>query len=71
MHKEIVIAISTALCLIANASSFTEGTLFKTPTWDGVITALFWEPVENAKATVFLSPGGGSGFGIIKYVIHV
>ena len=43
-----------------------EGTLFKVPTRDGVTTTLFWETVPNAKATVFLFPGGGGGFGRVE-----
>lgn len=43
-----------------------EGTLFKVPTRDGVTTTLFWETVPNAKATVFLFPGGGGGFGKVE-----
>lgn len=35
--------------------------MFKVPTRDSVTTTLFWEPVENTKATVFLFPGGGFG----------
>ena len=51
------------------ALSFTghaEGTLFKVPTRDGVTTTLFWEPAPDAKATVFLFPGGAGGFGRIE-----
>lgn len=43
-----------------------EGTLFKVPTRDGITTTLFWETVPNAKATVFLFPGGGGGFGKVE-----
>jgi dienelactone hydrolase len=42
-----------------------EGVLFKVPTRSDVKTTLFWESVEGAKATVFLFPGGGGGFGKI------
>lgn len=44
---------------LANA----EGQLFKVPTRSDVKTTLFWEAQEGAKATVFLFPGGGGGFG--------
>ena len=40
-----------------------EGSLFKVPTRDGVVTTLFWETAPNAEATVLLFPGGGGGFG--------
>ncbi len=43
-----------------------EGALFKVPTRDGVVTTLFWEAVPDAKATVFLFPGGGGGFGKVE-----
>lgn len=43
-----------------------EGTLIKVPTRDGVTTTLFWEPVPDAKATVFLFPGGAGGFGRVE-----
>ena len=43
-----------------------EGTLFKVPTREGVATTLFWEPAPDAKATVFLFPGGGGGFGKVE-----
>ena len=56
-----VIALAV-FCLAGHA----EGTLFKVPTRDGVTTTLFWELVENAKATVFLFPGGGGGFGKVE-----
>ena len=45
------------------ASAHAEGSLFKVPTRDGVATTLFWETAPDAKATVFLFPGGGGGFG--------
>jgi pimeloyl-ACP methyl ester carboxylesterase len=43
-----------------------EGVLVKVPTRDGVTTTLFWEPTDDAKATVFLFPGGGGGFGKVE-----
>jgi len=55
------------ICLLATLlPAHAEGTLFKVPTRDGVTTTLFWEPVGNAKATVFLFPGGGGGFGKVE-----
>lgn len=46
--------------------SHAEGTLLKVPTRDGVTTTLFWEPAPDAKATVFLFPGGAGGFGKVE-----
>ena len=43
-----------------------EGVLNKVPTREGVTTTLFWEPAPDAKATVFLFPGGGGGFGKVE-----
>lgn len=40
-----------------------EGTIKKIPTRPDVRTTLFWEPVDNPKATVLLFPGGDGGFG--------
>lgn len=54
--------IATTL-LVIGACANAEGTLFKVPTRTAVKTTLFWEPVEGAKATVFLFPGGAGGFG--------
>lgn len=62
MFRKIALAIAlTTLSVIACA----EGTLFKVPTRPDVKTTLFWESVEGAKATVFLFPGGGGGFGSV------
>ena len=61
--KKIFAAIALfALALICHA----EGTLFKLPTREGVTTTLFWEAAPDAKATVFLLPGGGGGFGQVE-----
>ena len=49
--------------LFVGAAAHAEGMLFKVPTRDGVVTTLFWEAAPDAKATVFLFPGGGGGFG--------
>ena len=43
-----------------------DGTLFKVPTREGITTTLFWEAAPDAKATVFLLPGGGGGFGQVE-----
>ena len=48
------------------ASAHAEGSLFKVPTREGVVTTLFWEAAPDAKATVFLFPGGGGGFGKVE-----
>ena len=55
-----------AVLLVIGAVAHAEGTLFKVPTRPDVKTTLFWESVEGAKATVFLFPGGGGGFGKIE-----
>ena len=52
--------------LVFGSVAHAEGTLFKVPTRPDVKTTLFWEPVEGAKATVFLFPGGGGGFGKVE-----
>lgn len=53
-----------SLCLAAlGTSAHAEGALVKVPTREGVATTLFWETAPGAKATVFLFPGGGGGFG--------
>ena len=52
-------ALMTTLSVAAHA----EGKLFKVPTRDGVVTTLFWEAAPDAKATVFIFPGGAGGFG--------
>ena len=57
--------ISIVLALVS-LTGHAEGTLFKVPTRPDVKTTLFWEPVEGAKATVFLFPGGGGGFGKVE-----
>ena len=59
MKKIILIAALALSCVAAHAN----GELVKVPTRPDVKTTLFWEPVEGAKATVFLFPGGGGGFG--------
>lgn len=51
------------LLLVCSMGTHAEGWLFKVPTRPGVTTTLFWEPVEGAKGTVFLFPGGAGGFG--------
>lgn len=57
--------ISMVLALVS-LTGHAESTLFKVPTRPDVKTTLFWEPVEGAKATVFVFPGGGGGFGKIE-----
>ena len=57
MKKVFAAAVLWALVFACQA----EGVLFKVPTRDGVVTTLFWEAAPDAKATVFLFPGGGGG----------
>ena len=40
-----------------------EGVRFEVATREGVVTPVFWEVAEGAKATVLLFPGGIGGFG--------
>jgi predicted alpha/beta-hydrolase family hydrolase len=60
-----IFSLLTFMALLPSASH-AEGTLIKVPTRTDVKTTLFWEPVEGAKATVFLFPGGGGGFGKVE-----
>ena len=63
MFRKIALAIAfTTWSAIACA----EGALFKVPTREGITTTLFWEAAPDAKATVFLLPGGGGGFGSVE-----
>ena len=62
MRRKFLAVVLLVMGAVANA----EGTLFKVPTRPDVKTTLFWEPVEGAKATVFLFPGGGGGFGSVE-----
>lgn len=55
-----------AVLLVMGAVAHAEGTLLKVPSRPEVMTTLFWESVAGAKATVFLFPGGGGGFGKIE-----
>ena len=52
--------------IVCSASALAEGVLLKIPTRPEVKTTLFWEPVEQAKATVVLFPGGAGGFGKVE-----
>ena len=52
--------------LVMGVLAHAEGPLFKVPTRSDVKTTLFWESVTGAKATVFLFPGGGGGFGKVE-----
>ena len=57
----VLLALGLAVC-----AAHADGSLFKVPTRDGVVTTLFWEAAPDAKATVFLFPGGGGGFGKVE-----
>ncbi|WP_246881366.1 lysophospholipase [Acidovorax sp. JG5] len=59
MRKILIGALLALTAIAAHAG----GELLKVPTRDGVVTTLFWEAVPDAKATVFLFPGGAGGFG--------
>lgn len=60
-----IFSLLTFMALLPHVSH-AEGTLVKVPTRTDVKTTLFWEPVDGAKATVFLFPGGGGGFGKVE-----
>lgn len=62
MYRAMIASMLLGLAVTCHA----EGALFKVPTRDGVTTTLFWEPAPDAKATVFLFPGGAGGFGRIE-----
>ena len=63
MHRRAFIAMTL---LVMGVLAHAEGTLFRVPTRPDVKTTLFWESVTGAKATVFLFPGGGGGFGKVE-----
>ena len=58
--------VASMLLCVTGTVSHAEGVLFKVPTRPEAKTTLFWEPVEGAKATVLLFPGGGGGFGKVE-----
>lgn len=58
--------LTAALLLACGAAAHAAGALFKVPTRPDVSTAVFWESVEGATATVLLFPGGGGGFGRLE-----
>ena len=62
MYRAMIASMLLGLAITCHA----EGMLFKVPTREGVTTTLFWEPVPDAKATVFLFPGGAGGFGKVE-----
>lgn len=66
MQQPIFRLIIATVALFVSLSVHAEGRLFKVPTREGVSTTLFWLPVANARATVFLFPGGGGGFGRVE-----
>lgn len=58
--------LTSMVLALVSLTGHAEGTLLKVPTRSDVKTTLFWEPVEVAKATVFLFPGGGGGFSKVE-----
>jgi hypothetical protein len=58
--------ITTIALTLASLSANANGQLYKIETRPGVKTTVFWEAQEGAKATVFLFPGGGGGFGKVE-----
>lgn len=55
-----------ACALLVLGPAQAAGERFDVATREGVVTPLFWEPVEGAKATVLLFPGGIGGFGRVE-----
>ncbi len=53
-----------ALAALSRAQA--AGERFDVPTREGVVTPVFWEAAEGAKATVLLFPGGAGGFGRVE-----
>ncbi len=53
------------LCMFTSQAQ-AQGVMLKVPTRGDITTTLFWEPAPDAKATVFLFPGGAGGFGKIE-----
>ncbi|EGI77098.1 hypothetical protein HGR_07291 [Hylemonella gracilis ATCC 19624] len=51
---------------MAACTAHAQGSLFKVPTRDGVVTTVFWEAAPKAHATVLLFPGGDGGFGKVQ-----
>ena len=43
-----------------------EGRMLRVDSRPGVSVALYWAPVDGARATVLLFPGGGGGFGRVE-----
>lgn len=65
-HRAVARLLFGLLALLAGALAHAEGTVLRLPTRDGVTTTLYWEPKEQATATVLLFPGGGGGFGRVE-----
>lgn len=59
-----LLLLGCALALLGPAQA--AGERFDVPTREGVVTPLFWEAAEGAKATVLLFPGGAGGFGPVE-----
>lgn len=60
--KSFLAALTLTLCGIAAHA----GELIKLPTREGVTANVLWHETPNAKATVFIVPGGGGGFGRVE-----
>ena len=65
-NKSIFNIIILLLSFCAFGAAHAEGSAIRVPTREGVTTTLFWEPADNAAATVLLFPGGGGGFGKVE-----
>jgi predicted esterase len=54
------------VALLTASAACAAGALFKVPTRPDITTSVFWEPADNANATVLLFPGGAGGFGKVE-----
>lgn len=61
--RKFLAAILLMMIHMTQAQAQIQGQVFQVPTRTGVSTTLFWQAVDGAKATVFIFPGGGGGFG--------
>ena len=65
MTKIARLLFATWVLMVAGGAQ-AAGERFDVATREGVVTPLFWEAAEGAKATVLLFPGGAGGFGRVE-----
>lgn len=61
-----IASLSLLALVLAPLFAHAGGQLIRVPTRPDITTTLFWETHDGAKATVFLFPGGGGGFGKVQ-----